>query len=241
MYFIFINKKQYILIPLVLFFGGFYRIKIEGLRLMETKQNFEEFIGALWIFDAMITGSELKGIKVSKKDILIIKGLLEHSLNKAASTTFDNYIYSTFAAFVQHKKQISLHLDGLYGADKGITDLMMYPLERRDYEEESVREYGDFSNLFKAEIFGIFPNIKTLIIQSTDAYGEDSYSLCMTGLLSLIESLSFNQVIIKAVTRFGYNWIESLCKSPEKMIKEYAAKNYIISMKNRENECWFVT
>ena len=83
----------------------------------------------------------------------------------------------------------------------------------------------------------------------------------MTGLLSLIESLSFNQVIIKAVTRYGNNWIDSLWRSPEIMKKEYAAKNYIISMKevkkntsentvwnmsgtyslsNKYNECWFI-
>ena len=86
-----------------LFFGGFYPIKLENLRLIETKQNFQQFIDPLWYFDAMITGGTLEDIKIRKEDVLIIKHLINDSLNRnnnkktTTSTTFDKYIYDTFA------------------------------------------------------------------------------------------------------------------------------------------------
>ena len=53
---------------------------MENLRLIETHQNFEEFISVLWYFDAMITGGALTNgvdedddpipIKINKTDVL---------------------------------------------------------------------------------------------------------------------------------------------------------------------------
>ena len=63
--------------------------------------------------------------------------------------------------------------------DQTMRDLIMNKMEKREYNKESVREHGDFTNLFRSEIFGIFPNLKTIIIQSTRYDGKHSYSLCM--------------------------------------------------------------
>ena len=168
-----LKYKLYIICFIIrLFFGGFHRIKIIGLRLKATKQNFEDFIASLWYFDAMINGGNLEGIKVSKKDVLIIGGLLDKSLKKETKATFDEYIYSTFSSLLQHKKQIILNLHYLYkGTYETMRDLMMYRFKKRDHFKESVREHGDFTNLFRSEIFGIFPNLKTIIIQSTSWEG----------------------------------------------------------------------
>ena len=230
-----------------LFFGGFYRIKVENLRLIETKQNFEEFIAVLWYFDCMITGGALKGIKINVTDILIIKHLINDTLNRApTTTTLDKYVYATFAAFTQHKKICILDLPQLYdSADQRMRQLIVYPMDQREYNKGNKRDDKDFSNLFRSEIFGIFKNIKTLIIITTNDTGFRSYSLSMTTLLSLISSSSLDQIIIKSVEYYGSNWINKLWRSDDEIMKkEYAAKHYSISMKKeksgRYNEYWFV-
>ena len=76
-----------------LFFGGYYRIKIESIRIRTTRQNFKTFIYSLWCFDTMITGGKPPK-KVSKDDIFIISSLMSNFLGKPTTKQFDDYIYS---------------------------------------------------------------------------------------------------------------------------------------------------
>ena len=46
----------------VLFFGGFYRIKLICLRLLSTKQNFQNFVRCLAYLDGMITGANILSV-----------------------------------------------------------------------------------------------------------------------------------------------------------------------------------
>ena len=224
----------------------------------------------------LITGGALKGIKIkSKTNVLIINNLIKYqrdTLNTATTTTtttattatdtaftFDKYIYATFSSFTLHKKISVLDLHKLYdGADKKMRDLIIYPMEQREQDFKSKRNDKDFSNLFRSEIFAIFPNIKTLIIITTDEWGQHSYSLSMSCLLRTISSSYLDQIIIKSVEHWsgnnehwsGNNWINKLWQSDsKKMKKEYGAKNYSISMKKEvhkmqygpdDNEYWFV-
>ena len=273
-----------------LFFGGYYRIKIESIRIRRTRQNFETFIYSLWCFDTMITGGKTPN-KVSDDDVFIIGSLmnilkpkstsnaskssktgslktgcnknaksdkekLDNEIEKKIETKqFDDYIYSTFNCFIQNKQQIILDLDRLNNGDKKMRDLIMYPLDGVDLSEghkEKKRKTKKFVNVFRSEIFGIFKNVKTIIIITTDPWGETSYSLSLSLLLSLIESTSLDKVIVKAVTYKDwrdndkeYNWIYSLWSSSCSIIKEeYDGKNYTISIKEVKkedgyNEYWF--
>ena len=194
--------------------------------------------------------------KVSDGDVIIISNLLNNILGKPTTETFDEYIYSTFQCFCQHKKQIILDLYQLdIWADKKMTDLIMNPLDRRYYNEEKKRNHGDLSNIVRKEILGLFKNVKTIIIITT-ADGWYSYSLSLSVLLSLVDAIPFlDKVIVKAVTyedwdsKKEYNWIYSLWSSSSETIKqEYDAKNYTISIKevninrvfNEFQEYWFM-
>merc|ERR1712187_616578 len=46
----------------VLFFGGFYPIKVMNLRLIQTKQNFKKLVSAIFYFDLLLNGAWLKNI-----------------------------------------------------------------------------------------------------------------------------------------------------------------------------------
>merc|ERR1712154_710638 len=158
------------------------------------------------------------------------------TLQKESKPRFDEYVHSTLSSFCQHKKYIVLDLDELYDGDGTMRDLIMNKMEKRYAQKEIVRKSGDLTNLFRSEIFGIFSNLQTVSIIST--FSSCSYSLSMTELLSSIESLPLNEVIVKAKGK--NNWIASLWESPEIIQKEYAGKGYTISMQKKGGfERWF--
>merc|ERR1712157_43264 len=103
--------------------------------------------------------------KINDNDIIIIQNLMNDFLGKPTTETFDDYIYSTFKCFAQHKKQIVLDLFELNNyADTKMRDLIMYPLDEVRLikgEKKEKRDIGDFVNLFRSEILRIFKNTKT--------------------------------------------------------------------------------
>eukprot|EP01084_Bolivina_argentea_P084880 153463_1 len=112
-------------------------------------------------------------------------------------------------------------------------------------------------------MLSLFKNASTIIIKTTNSINESddqdgnplqlsrmipstaedlgggyiSYSLSMIHLLSLIESGTLDQIIIRAITYDDgkgskYNWIKSVWSSDKKRISKcYDQKNYIISFK----------
>ena len=204
--------------------------------------------------DCIVTGADMKysGLQISNIDMTIIQNLMNDFLGKPTTNKFDDYIYSTFKCFCQHKKQIVLDFHQLEHADNKIRDLMIYSLDGVAIytgDREKKRDISDYVNVFRLAIFKIFKNAKTVVIITTDSLGASSYSFSLSLLLSLIEAASLDKVIVKAVTYEHYsgkNWIYSLWKSSSKTIKEeYDGKNYKISIKKVKNTFgrkghWFV-
>merc|ERR1712228_360626 len=221
-----------------LFFGGLYRIKVVNLRLIETNENMKQFVSAIFYFDLLLTGAYLYNIKKNKNDFLIIQALMNQSLRKQTNVVLPSFICDCFQAFTQNKKQIIFDLYRLndYG-DKRINDLLFYSLDGRDHNKEIKRNDDDQTNLIRLELLSLFPNIKTLIIQSTSSTGLFSFSFSLMALLNVISQCNVNQIIIKSVEYDGYNWIKNLWKSDEQILKkEYAAKGYEIEMKKEKEK-----
>merc|ERR1712228_332198 len=87
------------------------------------------------------------------------------------------------------------------------------------------------------ELLSLFSNCRTLIIQSTDWNGIDSFSFSLMALLNEISQCNINQIIIKSREWLDYNWIKSLWKTDEQILKkEYAAKGYEIEMKQEKKQ-----
>merc|ERR1712228_340194 len=125
------------------------------------------------------------------------------------------------------------------GGDKRINDLLFHSLYQRYYQREIKGEDVDLftSNLVRLEMLSLFPNCKTVIIQSTCYSGYYSYSFSLMALLNVISQSNVDQIIIKSKEKSGYNWIKSLWKSDEQILKkEYSAKGYEIEMKQKEKK-----
>ena len=219
-----------------LFFGGYYRIKVVNLRLIETNENMKQFVSAIFHFDLLLTGSHQS--KSNKNDFFIIQALLNQSLKKQTNVTLPSFICDCFQAFTQNKKQIIFELYYLneYG-DKRINDLLFYSLDKRWYSEEIKRKDDDQSNLVRTKFLSLFPNCKTLIIQSTREDGYSSFSFSLMALLNVISQCNLDEIIIKSKEYYdGDNWIKSWSSDDQTLKKEYAAKGYVIEMEDQNTE-----
>merc|ERR1712228_699618 len=144
-----------------LFFGGYFRIKVVNLRLIETNENMKQFVAAIFYFDLLLTGAALWNIKTNKNDFFIIEALMNQSLKKQTNVTLPSFICECFQAFTQNKKQIIFNLDSLnrFG-DKRINDLLFHSLDQRKQRKEIKRNDDDHNIFFRLELLSLFPNIK---------------------------------------------------------------------------------
>eukprot|EP01083_Nonionella_stella_P290770 989358_1 len=175
-------------------------------------------------------------MEVTEDEVFILECLMNGFLNpNETEKRFDDYIYSTFDVFTRSKKQIVLDLGQLRhnardNASKKLLNLLMNPLDKRDVEkeEEVKRECDDLRNLWKPQIFEIFKNVKSVVVITT--YDDGSYSISMDALLSLIQLVSLDKVILKArVYEDNKTWIEDVwCSASETLIKQYGDANYSI-------------
>eukprot|EP01084_Bolivina_argentea_P315267 546154_1 len=227
-----------------IYFGGYHLIQVESVRIRKTNQNFEEIIHGLCYLDNMITGAKQeqsgKRVPVAKKHIELIKNLFSQILNKYAKKQYDQYVLSSFYSFTLHKQQIILDLHELSIANKTMKDIILYELDKRWPEDEVVRNYNDFSNLFRKQMVFIFKNTESIIITTTSSDGYYSYSISMIALLCLMEHSSLQQVIVKAFGKYENNWIYSLWCKDSSMLKEYYQKQkWVIKLQPVGTEYWF--
>merc|ERR1712228_604067 len=158
----------------------------------------KQFVEAIFYFDLLLTGADLEHIKTNKNDFLIIQALINQSLKKDTNVILPPFICDCFEAFTQNKKQINLNVLYLeeYG-DKRFNDLLFHSLHKVEYKKEFPRNDDDPRNLVRSEMLSIFPNVETLIIQSTGNNGYDSFSFSLMALLShVLNQCNLNQIII---------------------------------------------
>eukprot|EP01084_Bolivina_argentea_P131544 232171_1 len=66
----------------MLFFGSTNPIRVAGIILMKTKENFIDVFGALYYFECMITGcTDINEMKIRDTDFMIIIHLVTYSVS----------------------------------------------------------------------------------------------------------------------------------------------------------------
>ena len=214
-----------------LLFGGRWKLEIETIIIMETKQNYQQFMHAFYAFDQMLSGecSDLED-KIKKSDIDII-GLSINNYLGLKQNSLDKYINDTFHLFTNNKSQIILNLDEMwrYVKDKKFISLIMHSVK-----EQGVDDIGDNNNnCFKSSLFNLFPNLKEIIIYTSSYHYY--YPINILNLLSTICSSllpkSFHRIIIKENEEckwIGKVFDISLCS-------KYIDSNLLIVFKSNED------
>eukprot|EP01084_Bolivina_argentea_P266660 452360_1 len=169
-----------------LFFGGMWMIRVETIIRVDTKQNFIHVFKPLFCFDSIINGSDMDGNKLlktlNKNDIILLKHLVNYSLDKTFDIRYDKYIYQTWKTFTQHKKIIIINSYMLvnYKFPKEILSLLMYDL----VESKEGKICGN-TNIFQPLILSLFPNIEKIIFYTTSSGGGRVYPFLFSSFFSL--------------------------------------------------------
>eukprot|EP01084_Bolivina_argentea_P279155 477210_1 len=116
----------------VLFAGGEYRIRIESVFIIDSKQKFEKFVHAFYFFDCMLNGSILgrhQKYKVTENYFEIINNLIKRKLKgKIENNIYSQYIHDTFASFTDNKYEIFMNLHEIDTNLNVLSNLILYPL-----------------------------------------------------------------------------------------------------------------
>eukprot|EP01083_Nonionella_stella_P310742 1105385_1 len=173
----------------VFFAGGYYTIRVESIRNMETQKNYEDVFRAMYIFDCMLSGVAISGLKIKKNDKIIMERLLE----KTDLEAFDPYIVSTFKAYAAWKRSITIMMFDLYKCFKGQD--MYHLVIPSDLDvcsiEDDVNDYHNLStcNLVSSNLFKIFSNVKYVNIETMPGFAFN--------LLEFLEVISLSSTWIK--------------------------------------------
>eukprot|EP01084_Bolivina_argentea_P306808 530231_1 len=226
-----------------IYFGGHWPINIKSVRIKSKKLNFENCIGVLYYFDAMLTGARkgsVRQINISNKEKKLLLHLWKRSLGhieEQQQQKYAKYIYDTFKCFRNHKKQINLGLASLKTMNEEFRNLIMYNIEGGPSGNQRFkkREFTDKTNLFRKEVLEVFQNVKTVIFR----FNYD-YSLSMLDLLELIESSEVEQVIIR-FNNANDNWFtrSSVCSEWMHDINvKYKEKHYELKYVTKDVQNW---
>eukprot|EP01083_Nonionella_stella_P085609 237425_1 len=197
-----------------LFFGGDYRIRIESIMVMRTRENFRKPLESLFYFDAMINGSDPLGSdynKISENDISRLKKLIDIECRDSGVSDhqMQEYIVDTFHLFCLKKTQIIINLCFMDYYFKALHHLIMNPIERG-----AGHWLDDMSskNLFKPIIFTLFRNLKEIIIYTTASMLDDkhAYSFSLIALFNLISERSIKmriKIFAKPKNTEQFSWL----------------------------------
>ena len=228
----------YSLCAIRLFFGGFHRIKIVNLELVDTKQPFSGFIAAMWYFDKLVSGGEMGLVRAKRSNFAVIEGLIEFSLRPSKKSKIDPYIIDSFHSLRHHKRQLIFDLHQLSLVDENFRNLLLHSCEEREYSNESKREFGDLGNLFREGLLSVFPNAEQVIIQTS--FGYHSYSLSMSNLLAIISSSSVNKIVVDSWCYDDIEqgtWINSLWQSEAAKLKnQFAINGFTVAFESEWEE-----
>ena len=215
-----------------LFIGGLHYIKLQSVHIRSTSMNLKRTMSGLHYLDVILTGGKPEDLQLDDSVDNMIGILLENELdfNSQNMLQFDPFIISTFKSFIEYKTQIVLNLDRLWDVkNKKMVKLLMNVMDKRNPKDEIFRDELDENNVFSHSILQIFKNVEYIEIKS---YNDDSYSISMIYLLSLIKSTKVNKVkVINWSRNGGDNWIYNLWENQAKELQQqYVENNYHIKL-----------
>ena len=212
-----------------LFMGGYYRIHIISVRLISNSKNYESVMKSLSCLDAMMSGGIDSNYwkSITDSHIQIIKHLMESHGETEKKHLLDQYIYQTFDCFIRSKHEIEVNALSLSNkkANKKMVNLMMHPMERREYGEYKGRDKYEMTNLIKREFLSVFTSINKIFLDMR--YN----TISLYSLLRVIEGLPLETVIVQLGYQYEYDKFKEIYLISTELEEKYNTANFDISLK----------
>merc|ERR1712083_1014521 len=76
-----------------LWFGGWYKVDVCSVILIESALNYKRSMAAFWKFDAILSGQRVNQVEVSSRDVEIVRSSMASVLDEAfaANANLDAY------------------------------------------------------------------------------------------------------------------------------------------------------
>ena len=181
-----------------LFIGSTHYLTVESLVVIQSAKNYRLSIGAFAKFDQVLNGHYVEGgINITEQEMEIIVGALESVKGKGTASKMSKYLdefaVDNFYLMTLQKTNIILDLENIkYGVNNHrMKELVVHSVS--GYHK--VKGPNDTTNVVKAGLFPLFPNLSTVTIDA----GEFPFSVSrfLDELSSVDLPGSLSTVIIK--------------------------------------------
>merc|ERR1712013_105647 len=185
-----------------LFCGGRHRLRIEGVRDIESKSDFAPSLRAIFFFDAMLRRSETdrgarSKIRITKTDVRVLEALIRHRL-QIAENKFGAYVNRTFEAFCTQRRRVRVSLPELHSAFERMKHFVLETRTRYD------------SNLLTNVVLRLFPNLRVVEVLSSRRipFLECPFSLPSFARLLASDFASANGLTLKVMAHWKSAYIQ---------------------------------
>ena len=168
-------------------------LRLQSIRIIKNNLNYQEFIHAFYIFDAMISLGSLDQLtsdtKIKQIDIEIIQTLINYKLNDIHTddndiNNIDQYMLDSFNLFCLKKKMIMIGMESLNKYFNGLSYLLIdkknlinFGINDNKWSNDNDNKNNISLNILKSDIIfnaKLFPNLEKIIICTT--YANSTYT-----------------------------------------------------------------
>ncbi len=203
-----------------LFMGGYLRIKIETVtKISAPTNNYKKYLKPLYYFHSMLNGtimSDKQSCKPSEKYYNKLDKLIKYRLSSLETKEIvtqipdPQYIYFSFAAFLEHQRHIIINLHQIHQYSGGLGELVIHSKSESDGNEKH--------NLFKEILYQLCPNVTCFTIYTSNQKENKQYVDYPINLHQVLESKHLSlqkygrkgiKIIIKAIWKNDneHSWI----------------------------------
>ena len=213
-------------------------LNITSIRIMRTASNLENLIGALTVFDNIISGEQHYEPLSSSIKYDTLAALMGYFVHNKLEKKLNEYIYKTFDCFRKNKRKIIINLSLLNNiTGKHLVSPYMHDMTKTDCKEFIYRPESDMTNLFKPDLLRFLNHLTHITIDSQSLRGQYEFIISLLGLLSIIKYSTIQEITILGGKKGG--WLSKLWSSDnrDEIVNKYQNNGFKIAVeKNHKLE-----
>ena len=217
-----------------LFFGSFYKLKMQNISIIDSARTYRKSISALYLFDGLLTGT-LYGVKMSEKEKEILIFCIKYALNEELPSRpkqVDQFVMDNIYVFTQKKTKIDLNLWSLMKFDVSLQNMLFHGVSKT----EDIP--NDHSNIPRDLVFRLFPNLEEVVLRTS--YGF-YYPLNLMSLSSVMTEWNTLPSFTLKINDDEKEWVKRVHDAESKtLVENFAAKKWKLEFDVEGVDHWII-
>lgn len=217
-----------------LWFGSVFKLTLQNVFRVAENKGSTKCVRAFWFFDAILSETfherdEKNWTDYIKKALdFCIQYTLDSNTDVFRPNKVDQFALDNWYCFCQKKTKMVVNLRHL-GFMEEISDLLFFGVS--EYDEHEVVIPEDETNIFRPELFEIFPNLTEIELKTGS---RCVHPMNLKLMLSVLDQSDLPQDFKLKIKDHNNFWIEKL-SGWEEMKDEYAANEWKMEFKEIED------